>query len=151
MKYILFKNNEYFRLASTDAKKDNWIQIEPGVVAKQVSNEDFKAVALNKKTPYLSGDSVSWIVGDLSANGINDEPITDAAVIQEKLTNEIESIKKSITNLKLTENSEAQSLTNFLNTIDVTTKTTGSTLENLREYIYNLENCPQVFLDDITY
>lgn len=151
MKYILFKNNEYFRLASTDAKKDNWIKIEPGVVAKQVSDEDFKAVAFGKKTPYLSGDSVSWTIGDLSANGINDEPITDAAVIQEKLTNEIEIIKTSIKNLKLTENPEVQSLTNFLNTIDVTTKTTGSTLENLREYIYNLENCPQVFLDDITY
>jgi len=151
MKYIIFKNNEFFRLASTDTKKDHWIQIEPGVVAKQVSDEDFKAAALDKKTFYLSGDTVSWRVADLSANGITDDPITDAAVVQERLTNEIEFIKTAAKNLKLTENPEVQSLINFLNTIDVTTKTTGSTLENLREYIYNLENCPQVFLDDITY
>jgi len=151
MKHIIFKNNTLFRLASTDAKKDHWLNIEPGIITKQVSDEDFKAAALRKKIPSLSGDNISWDKPDVSQIGLSDDPITDAAVVQEKLSYQIEVLKKSIESLKLQNNSEAESLLNFLNTIDVTTKTTGSTQENLLEYIYNLQNCPQVFIDDLTY
>ena len=36
-KYLLFQNNEFYRMAPNEAKRDNWLRT-PNIVAKEVSD-----------------------------------------------------------------------------------------------------------------
>ena len=60
-KYLLFQNNEFYRMAPNEAKRDNWLRT-PNIVAKEVSDADYKKVGCKKFTlsPTLSGDTINY-------------------------------------------------------------------------------------------
>ena len=42
-KYIIFQNNEFYRLASNEAKRDKWL-VSPNIIAKEVNDADYRKV-----------------------------------------------------------------------------------------------------------
>tara|TARA_R110000822_G_scaffold28955_1_gene85693 strand:+ start:864 stop:1352 length:489 start_codon:yes stop_codon:yes gene_type:complete len=161
MKYIIFKDNIFFRLASTEDKKNNALQ-ENNSVAKEISDSDFKNVAIGNSVPTLVGDNLvltTYVFGrggmtadELAIAGDATQEVTDPSAAQEELQSNIDIL---INNIKTVlgdnlENSPAeQSLITFLESVDVSQKTSWADDENRMEYIYNLTGCPQVFTFDI--
>jgi hypothetical protein len=152
MKYIILKNNALFRLASTEEKKNLWLLREPGSIAKQVSDSDFRTIAIGGKDLVINGDTVTLETIDTSALA-TPTTITDPVEIKNKIDAHIEHLKKSIQSIcqgpLIYSESEKNDFLNFLDSIDISSITSIADNENLNSLIYNLPNCPQVFLADL--
>lgn len=152
MKYIILKNNALFRLASTEDKKNLWLLREPGSIAKQVSDSDFRTIAIGEKDLVINGDTVTLETIDTSALG-TPTTITDPVEIKNKIDAHIEHLKKSIESIcrgpLIYSESEKNDFLNFLDSINTSSITSIADDENLNSLIYNLPNCPQVFLADL--
>ncbi len=147
MKHIIFNmDNLYFRLASTDAKKESWLNSDPNATAVQVTDQEFFDAATQQKIPTLSNGSIVWTdtstINDMSASA---EDKTTA--IQNAISDWVKSIKK-VCGDRYSSMSDAQSVVSFLEAVDTSVHgwTENQTYAN---YVYSLSNCPQVFADDI--
>tara|TARA_R100001463_G_scaffold2908_1_gene12048 strand:+ start:1166 stop:1630 length:465 start_codon:yes stop_codon:yes gene_type:complete len=154
MKYIIFENNLKKLIASTDAKKDTILKLNPLSVAKEVSDSDFKKIALGRSEASLVNNEV--VINEFSNDDISSvrPAITDATEASARLQ---ECIDTLITSIKdncgdgYDSNTDATSLVSFLEGIDSSEKTSWDAGVLYIEYIYDLPGCPQIFLEDIIF
>jgi len=152
MKHIIFKDNQQFRIASTDVKKDNIVSANPGAVSKEVNDSDFKKIALGRSVSSLVNNEI--VINELSLADTTHEKrpaITDAseasAALQECIDTLIVSVKAECGD-GYDSNSDATSLVAFLEGIDASQKTSWDAGVFYIEYIYDLPGCPQFFPGD---
>ena len=73
MAYFIFNNNSLFRIAANDAHKNSLNINESDYVIKDVSDQDFNKVRLNKKTAKLVNDDI--VLQDILVSSINEEEL----------------------------------------------------------------------------
>jgi len=161
MKYIIFKDNIFFRLASTEDKKNKAL-LEINSISKEISDSDFRDVAIGNKIPTLVNNDLvltTYVFGrggmtaeELAEAGDATLEITDSSAAQAELQMTIDNLIINIKNQlgsSLENSPDEQGLINFLESVDVSQKTSWADDENRIEYVYNLTGCPQVFSFDI--
>ena len=155
-KYILFQNNKFYRMAPDEAKRDKWI-ITPQIVAKEVSDTDYKNVGCKKVKPTLSGDTITY-EGDTYFNYTKTEPSEpkdlDVTESQEAVTWAKDILIyeiKTIAAHQYYTDSDAQAMVAFLEAIDMSAVTALSKSDSAFEYIYNLPGCPQLYHLELNY
>ncbi len=155
-KYILFQNNEFYRMAPDEAKKDKWI-ITPQIVAKEVSDTDYKNVGCKKVKPTLSGDTINY-EGETYFNFTDTEPSEpkdlDATESQVMVTWARDILIKEIKQISAhnyASDSTAQAMVAFLEGIDMNAVTPLGRSDSAFEYIYNLSGCPQLYPLELNY
>ncbi len=154
MKHIIFLDNVQFRIASTDTKRDNVIAHNPEGVSKDVSDSDFKKIALGRSESSLVNNEI--VINEFSNEtiAIGRPAITDAAqataALQECIDTLIVSVKAECGD-GYDSNTDAKSLVAFLEGIDASQKTSWDAGVLYNEYIYDLPGCPQFFAGDFEF
>tara|TARA_R100001015_G_C4629326_1_gene190087 strand:+ start:826 stop:1299 length:474 start_codon:yes stop_codon:yes gene_type:complete len=155
-KYLLFQNNEFYRMASDETKKDKWI-VTPQIVAKEVNDTDYKNVGCKKVTPTLSGDTITY-EGETYFNFTDTEPSEpkdlDATESQAMVTWARDTLIKEIKEMSAHNyptDSAAKAMVAFLEAIDMNAVTSLGRSDSAFEYIYNLSGCPQLYPLELNY
>lgn len=116
-KHAIFLNNSLFKIASTDASKDDILSRWIGTVAKSVTDSEYTNLREKKSTATLSGDTVTHT----SLLGDGDSAFsTSQAVFEIELAD-----AKELVELFLQSNTDSgwSNYLNQLNAIDVSTIT----------------------------
>ena len=159
-KHFIFQDNQFYRLAPTDAKKDFWLSTSAGLVSKEVSDADYFKVAVLKSQATLSGDTVNYadttIFHKQEYDGVNADVarnITDASEAQAMLTQVRDDLIADLKHYsaKYYDNdAEVKAMVAFLEAINISAVTSWNSTDSVMEYIYNLTDCPQLFPLEIT-
>ena len=154
-KHFIFQDNQFYRLAPTDAKKDFWLSTSAGLVSKEVSDADYFKVAVLKSQATLSGDTVNYadttIFHKQEYDGVNADVarnITDASEAQAMLTQVRDDLIADLKHYsaKYYDNdAEVKAMVAFLEAINISAVTSWNSTDSVMEYIYNLTDCPQLF------
>jgi len=154
-KHFIFQDNEFYRLAPTDAKKDFWLSTSASLVSKEVSDADYFKVAVLKSQATLSGDTVNYadttIFHKQEYDGVNADVarnITDASEAQAMLTQVRDDLIADLKHYsaKYYDNdAEVKAMVAFLEAINISAVTSWNSTDSVMEYIYNLTDCPQLF------
>ena len=161
-KHFIFQDNQFYRLAPTDAKKDFWLSTSAGLVSKEVSDADYFKVAVLKSQATLNGDTVDYAdvtvfhkqdTADDDANSDVAKNVTDASEAQAILTETRDNLIadfKHYSDKHYDNDAEVKAMVAFLEAIDIGAVTSWNSTDSVMEYIYNLTDCPQLFPLEIT-
>jgi len=147
-KHLLFQNNRLHAMANEDAKSDFIVSMSTTVTAKTVSDEDYKNVGVKSKRATLDGDTIVYTDQGLGVN------ITDATEAQNRLATVINELiinikEKAQHNYDSDAGAYLRNFVTFLQNIDTSAVSSWDANDNVLEYIYNLSDCPQIFVDEI--
>ena len=149
-KHLLFQNNRLHAMANEDAKSDFIVSMSTTVTAKTVSDEDYKNVGVESKRATLDGDTIVY-----TDKGPAAADITDATEAQTRLETVINDLIKNIKEKAQPKNYDSdagaylRNFVAFLQNIDTSAVSSWDANDNVLEYIYNLPDCPQIFVDEI--
>ena len=148
-KHLLFQNNRLHAMANEDAKSDFIVSMSTTVTAKTVSDEDYKNVGVKSKRATLDGDTIVY-----TDKGPAAADITDATEAQNRLATVINELIKDIKekaqhNYDSDAGAYLRNFVAFLQNIDTSAVSSWDANDNVLEYIYNLSDCPQIFVDEI--
>ena len=152
-KHFIFQDNQFYRLAPTDAKKDFWLSTSAGLVSKEVSDADYFKVAVLKSQATLNGDTVDY--ADVTVFHKQDTADDDAnsdeaqAILTETRDNLIADFKH-YSDKHYDNDAEVKAMVAFLEAINISAVTSWNSTDSVMEYIYNLTDCPQLFPLEIT-
>tara|TARA_R100001510_G_C7637054_1_gene195058 strand:+ start:737 stop:1210 length:474 start_codon:yes stop_codon:yes gene_type:complete len=155
-KYLLFQNNEFYRMAPNEAKRDNWLRT-PDIVAKEVSDADYKKVGCKKwtSTPTLSGDTINYNEEtNFHFNENVPEDNTDASACQAQLAEFRDNLIiefKHFAAQHYDNDAEVKAMVAFLEGIDTSAVTSFAANQSIFEYIYDLPGCPQIYPLELFY
>jgi hypothetical protein len=155
-KYLLFQNNEFYRMAPNEAKRDNWLRT-PDIVAKEVSDADYKKVGCKKwtSTPTLSGDTINYNEEtNFHFNENVPEDNTDASSCQAQLAEFRDNLIiefKHFAAQHYDNDAEVKAMVAFLEGIDTSAVTSFAANQSIFEYIYDLPGCPQIYPLELFY
>jgi hypothetical protein len=125
-KWVIFRNNQVFKLASTDAIKDSFVEAAGGgsdTVAKTVTDTQWDDISWGIKDCTLSNDAISItdkVLEQASDITAEQKLASEKACFQEEIDNQIALIDAYL------ENNTSTDWTNYkanLNSIDVSTVT----------------------------
>ena len=150
MKHIIFtSDNSFYKVASTDEKKDKILFLNLNYLSKEISDANFLDVVFGIKTPVLTNGTMSFEELPTSLRETTFPAISDATAAQEKLTlakdqmiNQFKMIDEYDSNV------DAKSMVSFLEGIDTSQKTSWAAGELAISYIYNLPGCPEIFIQE---
>ena len=147
-KHLLFQDGALYAMANEDAKSDFLVSMSTTVTAKTVSDEEYKSVGVKSKKATLEGDNIVYTD---KGPGVNVIEATEAQNLLESYINSIiKDIKeKAQHNYDLDAGVYLQNFVTFLQNIDTTAVSSWTADQNVIEYIYNLPDCPQIFVDEI--
>ena len=148
-KHLLFQNNRLHAMANEDAKSDFIVSMSTTITAKTVSDEDYKNVGVKSKRATLDGDTIVY-----TDKGPAAADITDATEAQNRLATVINELIKDIKekaqhNYDSDAGAYLRNFVAFLQNIDTSAVSSWDANDNVLEYIYNLSDCPQIFVDEI--
>jgi len=148
-KHLLFQNNRLHAMANEDAKSDFIVSMSTTVTAKTVSDEDYKNVGVKNKRATLDGDTIVY-----TDKGPAAADITDATEAQNRLATVINELiinikEKAQHNYDSDAGAYLRNFVAFLQNIDTSAVSSWDANDNVLEYIYNLSDCPQIFVDEI--
>jgi hypothetical protein len=159
-KHFIFQDNQFYRLAPTDAKKDFWLSTSAGLVSKEVSDADYFKVAVLKSIATLSGDTVNYaditVFHKQEYDGVTPDVaknVTDASEAQAILTETRDNLiadLKHYSDKYYDNDAEVKAMVAFLEAINISAVTSWNSTDSVMEYIYNLTDCPQLFPLEIT-
>ena len=142
MAYIIFNSeNNILGLAKTDSKKDQYLENNVNSTAIEVSDTIYSDWAKNNIIVKLENGSL--VTENVTSH--RDEAISDASAAQaeykfyvDKLKNDFEARKKNYT--------EVAEMITFLESIDTSSVSSWNISDNIVNYIYNLPDCPQIYI-----
>ena len=148
-KHLLFQNNRLHAMANEDAKSDFIVSMSTTITAKTVSDEDYKNVGVKSKRATLDGDTIVY-----TDKGPAAADITDATEAQNRLATVINELiinikEKAQHNYDSDAGAYLRNFVAFLQNIDTSAVSSWDANDNVLEYIYNLSDCPQIFVDEI--
>jgi G3E family GTPase len=162
-KHFIFQDNQFYRLAPTDAKKDFWLSTSAGLVSKEVSDADYFKVAVLKSQATLNGDTVDYAdvtvfhkqdTADDDANSDVAKNVTDASEAQAILTETRDNLIadfKHYSDKHYDNDAEVKAMVAFLEGIDTSAVTSFAANQSIFEYIYDLPGCPQIYPLELFY
>ena len=148
-KHLLFQDGRLYAMANEDAKSDFLVNAATTVTAKTVSDEEYKSVGVKTKIATLDGDTVVY-----TDKGPAAADITDATEAQNRLATVINELiinikEKAQHNYDSDAGAYLRNFVAFLQNIDTSAVSSWDANDNVLEYIYNLPDCPQIFVDEI--
>jgi len=159
-KHFIFQDNQFYRLAPTDAKKDFWLSTSAGLVSKEVSDANYLKVAIRKSVATLSGDTVNYadttVFHKQEYDGVTPDVarnVTDASEAQAILTqvrDDLITEFKHYSDQHYDNDTEVKAMVTFLEAINISAVNSWNSTDCVMEYIYNLTDCPQIFPLEIT-
>ena len=159
-KHFIFQDNQFYRLAPTDAKKDFWLSTSAGLVSKEVTDANYLKVAVLKSEATLSGDTVNYadttVFHKQEYDGVTPDVarnVTDASEAQAILTqvrDDLIADLKHYSDKHYDNDAEVKAMVAFLEAINISAVTSWNSTDSVMEYIYNLTDCPQLFPLEIT-
>jgi hypothetical protein len=147
MAYIIFNSeNNILGLAKTDSKKDQYLENNVNSTAIEVSDTIYSDWA--KSNIIVKLENGSLVTENVTS--YRDEAISDASAAQaeykffvDKLKNDFEARKKNYT--------EVAEMITFLESIDTSSVSSWNISDNILNYIYNLPDCPQIYILEYQY
>ena len=148
-KYVLFMHNDYYRLAPNETKRDHWLT-SPDVIAKEVSDADYKRVGVGRVHPTWNHVSQAIVYNkeDLEPGTVTDAE--DLKIILRNAKDDLIANFENVAQDHVDSDPEVRDMITFLSNID---ENSLSILEGktVFEYIYDLPGCPQIYFNEIYY
>ncbi len=142
-------HNNFYRLAPNETKRDHWLT-SPDVIAKEVSDADYKKIGVGRVYPTWNHVSQTIVYND---ENLEPETITDAEILKIDLRDAKDNLISNFRNVAqdhADSDPEVRDMITFLSNIDENSLTIleGKTIF---EYIYDLPGCPQIYFNEIYY
>jgi len=146
-KYIIFQNNEFYRLAPNEAKRDKWL-VTPNIIAKEVNDADYRKVWCKMSTVTLNGDTINYddtTIFNFTDTDPSEPKDLNATESQAAVTWARDNLIKEIKHFAerhYDNDADAKAMVSFLEGIDMNQVPALNRTDSPFAYIYDLDGNP---------